>query len=544
MAWDRVRRLLKVAGVAVLGGLIGLLVAAVWAARAAVMPSDHTFLSQAFPMPHHVPARPDGIAFRFAMVHDVLVERYLKHDSAYYQARERVDRLRLVTLKGDDPERFAVLDDLGVDLERLGRSAEAVDLMRAKLRDQEQAGLAGRALYTTYADLGTFLIHDSLKPALAGDAPARDRFGEGVRFIRRSVEVNPDAHFGRERWQASVASFLRAAMDDPNLLTTFDCLGNWLDLPVEQILNRDLNWWTDQAYGRPNLPALGQWEAQTKVPAYFEPGQAVADPARRAAVLPVRDYITRIGAEHGWEALGEKIPDHQAPVAFDEPMLGIVGMWRQGGGANPHFALAIGETMLRVGQRRIAWEAFERAALLAERFSPQTLIQDRLRNHCKARQAAIEATLNYRRAPTDRHPWQEISPPRTDDAPEQLRARFRAELQFGLDTQKRYQDFERERLRSGVAVDDPHLDDGFAMGPTPLASRSGPEEWFQTVTPEAVVQFGSRYSAATATLGAGVAAFLAALAGRLRLAFRAQGETASSQGLLAATAEGDSEPLP
>ena len=46
---------------------------------------------------------------------------------------------------------------------------------------------------------------------------------------------------------------------------------------------------------------------------------------------------------------------HRKPVPFDEPALGIIGMWRQGGGANPHFALALGETMLRVGQRYIAW---------------------------------------------------------------------------------------------------------------------------------------------------------------------------------------------
>ena len=42
---------------------------------------------------------------------------------------------------------------------------------------------------------------------------------------------------------------------------------------------------------------------------------------------------------------------------FDEPTLGLVGMWTLGGGANPHFAMALGHLMESVQQRRIAWDA-------------------------------------------------------------------------------------------------------------------------------------------------------------------------------------------
>ncbi|MBO0700127.1 MAG: hypothetical protein J2P46_17135, partial [Zavarzinella sp.] len=31
------------------------------------------------PLPHHVPPSPDAAAFRFAMVHDVIHERYPRH---------------------------------------------------------------------------------------------------------------------------------------------------------------------------------------------------------------------------------------------------------------------------------------------------------------------------------------------------------------------------------------------------------------------------------------------------------------------------------
>ena len=71
------------------------------------------------------------------------------------------------------------------------------------------------------------------------------------------------------------------------------------------------------------------------------------------------------------------VPSHRMPTSFDEPCLGIVGMWRQGGGANPHFALALAETMLRVGQRYVAWTAYERASRLAERFWPDDAMRPR-----------------------------------------------------------------------------------------------------------------------------------------------------------------------
>ena len=48
---------------------------------------------------------------------------------------------------------------------------------------------------------------------------------------------------------------------------------------------------------------------------------------------------------------------HFVPVAFDEPTLGIIGMWRLCGGAHPYFALALGETMLRGVVGEDGWEA-------------------------------------------------------------------------------------------------------------------------------------------------------------------------------------------
>ena len=448
------------------------------------------------------------------MAHDVLVERFARHGLAYYQARNQLDQDRLATLQPDDPARLPILDDLGVDHERLGNSAGAVDLLRAKLAMQQARQVEGRDLYTTYANLGTFLIHASMTRAMAGDAAARDQFREGIDCIRQSVAVNPAAHFGRERWQNAIAEFLLAAMANPDLLKRFDCLGNRLNLDIESILNREANW-VDLNYGRANTAAFGQWHAADEVPEFFAGSGAVDDPARWGTLNPIRQFITKIGAEEGWAAVD--VPSFRQPVPFDEPMLGIIGMWRQGGGANPHFALAIGETMLRVGQRTIAWEAFERANLLADRFWPDPTLQAFLREHCRNRQAAIETTWSFQpdRA-TTRTPWQQVSPPRSTDNAEHRRSLFRDELAYGQAYQDRFQKYESERIDAGISPDDPRLDRGFPPGPFPIASPVGPEEWYEAVTRQAIAAYAPEHQFARGLLGAGIGSVGVALLFRIR----------------------------
>src|SRR4051794_32661560 len=193
-----------------MAALVGYVAGSVGGTLGSIMPrrEKFSFLAERTPLPHHVPEYPGGLSFRFAMVQDVIHERFAKHGPAHYRERNRLDRAKLAALAPEDPARFALADDIGAGLERLGRSAEAVSIMRDKLEDQRRKGYTGRDLYTSYANLGTFLIHGSYKQAVAGDQAAREQFREGVDFVRKSVEVNPEAHFGRERWQAVIAEYL------------------------------------------------------------------------------------------------------------------------------------------------------------------------------------------------------------------------------------------------------------------------------------------------------------------------------------------------
>ena len=498
-----IHRLVPVAGVALFGYLVGWVVGTV----PHVMPrqENYPFLAERHPLPHHVPEHPGGVSFRFAMVHDVLVERFPKHGPAFYRERDRLTRLELARLTPGEPAWFAASDDLAVGLERLGKPDEAAGIIRDKLARQRERGLSGRDLYTSFANLGTFLIHGSFKASQAGDADARARFREGVGFIRQSVEVNPEAHFGRERWQEAIAEFFLAAMDDPALLKTYDCLGNRLDLPIEQMLDREQTWWIT-GYGRAYDIGFSRFDPVREVPAFYEPGGPPDDPSRWAEVGPIRAHIIKVGAESGWESV--PVPSHRKPAPFDEPALGIIGMWRQGAGANPHFALALGETMLRVGQRHIAWEAFERASKLADRFWPGQAEQQALRDHCKARQAEIEKTL------LDSAVKSRSGQPLETGA--SLRSRFEAELAYGEGYQRAYQEFEAAKIEAAVPIDDAHFFDDFLAGKEPIASPTGPEEWFVGVPGPTMAEYGAKRAKAWGMLSAGMAAMAAALLVRWR----------------------------
>jgi hypothetical protein len=434
--------------------------------------------TDSYPPPYHVAKQPGGLSLRLAMAHDTIHERYPRHGPAYFEARNRlaapdIRQEEAEQEQGAPPtERYcALVDDLAVGQARLGRLDEAVALMRDKLERQRKAGRAGYVLYTSYANLGTFLIQQQTQGR--ADGAAKERLREGADLIRKAIEVNPEAHFGREQWELSAVEFLLAAHDDPNLLRRFDMVGNRLNREVEY--DRDARLYDDLFY----------YDQRKEVKEFLEDEEAAdrADPLTRQRL---RVAIRKVGAEDGWHKAVPRA--HRFPVPFDEPVLGILGMWHYGGGANPHFALALGETMLRVGQRYIAWCAYERAALLADRFSPDPEIVRGLVAHCRWRQAAIETSLTPR----------EVG---------KLRPRFEAELAFGQRYQRAYQDYEAGRIRDGAALEGPHFYDAFEAEQGPIASPVGPEE---TIPVREQVRGFGLLALAVLLFWAGVFAFAAA----------------------------------
>ncbi|MBO0700195.1 MAG: hypothetical protein J2P46_17480, partial [Zavarzinella sp.] len=389
----------------------------------------------------------------------VIHERYPRHGPAFYQERERLARERMAVLHPDSEAAFALTDDIAVGLDRRGRTDEAIALMRDKLKRQQALDLKGKDLYSSYANLAEFLIRGNRWRMMGGDAAAREHVREGREFLRKSITVNPDAHFGREEWQAVAIDGWLEFGTRPDLLRKTDLIGNRLDVSIE--ISREVDWFdlvadTQAASRRPYLYGWVEtiYVGQGRLATNYEK----LEPSRRAEL---RQYVASVGEENApGKASGTK---RGKRAAFDEPALWLIGEWRQGSGPNPHFALCLGEIMLRVGQRYLAWTCYERASRVAEHFWPTPELQQFLREHCQRRQAAIERSL----------PAAEVAG---------LRPKFESELAFGEAYQRDYQAYEQEKIQAGADLNDAHFFDEYFASRPPIASKVGPEEWYAGTT--------------------------------------------------------------
>lgn len=128
----------------------------------------------------------------------VISGRFDRPPSKYYEMRlERVTKELAA-----NPARLDLYDDAGVACDRLHRSDEAIAWMekkRGRLEELPESEIRTTHLYRYHANLGTFLAHRWLRDGapderIAELEQARDE-------IARAIEINPDAHFGREKYQ-------------------------------------------------------------------------------------------------------------------------------------------------------------------------------------------------------------------------------------------------------------------------------------------------------------------------------------------------------
>ena len=118
---------------------------------------------------------------RFPSILELITGKFLRHSTEFY--RWRIDD-RLRKLK-TDPDNLGYYDDLAVAYEKTGQLDKAIETIRIK--DKKRPGL-----YETEANLGTFLMLDG-------------RFEEGLQHIDAALRINPEAHFGREKYQKKLA---------------------------------------------------------------------------------------------------------------------------------------------------------------------------------------------------------------------------------------------------------------------------------------------------------------------------------------------------
>ncbi len=121
---------------------------------------------------------------KFPETLELITGQFLRHSPEFYRWRVE-DREKRIAV---EPNRLELYDDLAVAYDKLGEHQKAIETILAK--EKLKPGL-----YETYANLGTFYIHSG-------------QLEEGLKHIDKAIEINPDAHFGREKYQRLLVEYV------------------------------------------------------------------------------------------------------------------------------------------------------------------------------------------------------------------------------------------------------------------------------------------------------------------------------------------------
>jgi tetratricopeptide (TPR) repeat protein len=123
---------------------------------------------------------------RFPSTLELITGKFLRHSPEFYEWRIRDRKAKLEK----DPDNPAYLDDMAVAYDKTEHDDKAIELMLRK--EKVHPGL-----YETAANLGTFYLHSG-------------QTDKGIEQLEKAIKINPDAHFGREKYQLRLAKYLKA----------------------------------------------------------------------------------------------------------------------------------------------------------------------------------------------------------------------------------------------------------------------------------------------------------------------------------------------
>lgn len=139
---------------------------------------------------------------------DVIVGRFERNPPLYYEMRlDRVSK-DLAT----HPDRLLLYDDAAVACDRLGRGDEGMDWLEKKhkvLKTLDPDGTRKDDWYRYFANVGTLRVH-----RWAGNGMKQEDIAEleqAIEEIEAAIEINPDAHFGREWVQLGLMKVMLAS---------------------------------------------------------------------------------------------------------------------------------------------------------------------------------------------------------------------------------------------------------------------------------------------------------------------------------------------
>lgn len=122
--------------------------------------------------------------YRFPETLELITGKFLRHSPEFYKWRikNRIYRLE------KEPSNLNLLDDLAVAYDKTGQHELAIATAQRAEKLQPNR-------YETVANLGTFYLHSG-------------KFAEGITHIERALKINPEAHFGREKYQKLLVEYL------------------------------------------------------------------------------------------------------------------------------------------------------------------------------------------------------------------------------------------------------------------------------------------------------------------------------------------------
>ena len=131
---------------------------------------------------------------------ELIVGKFLRHSDAFYEWRIEDRSAKIAAAQAgeislSEKELAAAYDDWAVALDKLGRHDEAIEVINQKAERLPDVGE-----YKTHANRGTFLIHGG-------------RLEEGLVELKKALEINPEAHFGREEYQVLLVEYVLEKRD-------------------------------------------------------------------------------------------------------------------------------------------------------------------------------------------------------------------------------------------------------------------------------------------------------------------------------------------
>ncbi len=162
----------------------------------------------------------------------IIVGGFPRNPPLYYEIR--LGRAaELLKAKPDDLEAY---DDAAVACDRLGRSDEAIEWMARKAAALEQIKYDPKAhaqpnhRYRYLANLGTFHAHRWFKNGARRDA--MDDLQRARDLVKQAIAENPDAHFGREKYQLMALEWV--ILGEPFVPSSGAVADRWANLTAEE----------------------------------------------------------------------------------------------------------------------------------------------------------------------------------------------------------------------------------------------------------------------------------------------------------------------